>query len=253
MLEEVFAQGDSFLHQADPRGKLLIAFAYTISLALLQTLIAGMAAIFISFCLVLLSQVPMIKLIQRLFLINGFIAFLWIFLPFSAPGEPIFELWQWTATLQGVKLACLITLKSNAIVLGIIALVSTTSIAKLGQALSCLRLPQKFTLLFLITYRYLNVLFEEYKRLVTAAQIRGFVPKTNMHTYKTYGYLLAMVLIKSYDRAQRVYQAMLLRGFNGRFYTLHEFVLSSKDIFFISSMSFFILCIIVLDFYLQFI
>jgi cobalt/nickel transport system permease protein len=39
-----------------------------------------------------------------------------------------------------------------------------------------------------------------------------------------------MVLIKSFERAERVYQAMLLRGFQGRFYSLQEFHLRLHDL-----------------------
>ena len=80
-----------------------------------------------------------------------------------------------------------------------------------------LGVPDKFCFLFLFTYRYLYVIAEEYERLATAARLRGFVAATDMRTYRTYAALVAMVLVKSYDRSQRVYQAMLLRGFAGRF------------------------------------
>ena len=62
----------------------------------------------------------------------------------------------------------------------------------LGRALASLRVPDKFSFLFLFTYRYLHVIAEEYGRLSTAARLRGFAPATNRHTYRTYAALVAM-------------------------------------------------------------
>lgn len=47
-----------------------------------------------------------------------------------------------------------------------------------------------------------------------AARVRA---KTNMHTYRTFGNMLGMVFVHSFDRSVRVYEAMILRGFSGRF------------------------------------
>jgi cobalt/nickel transport system permease protein len=51
-----------------------------------------------------------------------------------------------------------------------------------------------------------------------------------MHTYRTYAYLVGMILVKSHDRSQRVRAAMLCRGFQGRFYDLSEFAFRSSDL-----------------------
>ncbi len=232
MLEESFSQGSSFVHNVDPRPKILVATFFIFSIAILHTATAALFALLIGFILVFTAQLPLEKVIKRLIFINGFIAFLWLFLPFSTPGEPLFQIWKLKGTWEGMYLAGLITLKSNAILLNIIALIATNSIPVLGQALYSLRVPKKLVFLLLISYRYLNLILDEYTRLFTAAKVRGFHSGTNMHTYRTFGNLMAMVLIKSYDRSKRVYQAMLLRGFKGKFYSLHKLALTKKDIIF---------------------
>ena len=60
-------------------------------------------------------------------------------------------------------------------------------------------------------------------------KIRGFQPRTNLHTYRSYAYLAAMLLVRSYDRADRVFQAMLCRGFHGVFYSLRTFSWQRRD------------------------
>ena len=60
-------------------------------------------------------------------------------------------------------------------------------------------------------------------KLHGAARLRGFAPKTNMHTYRTFGNMLGMVFVHSFDRSVRVYEAMILRGFSGRFQSVTAF------------------------------
>ena len=74
-----------------------------------------------------------------------------------------------------------------------------------------------------MNYRYIFVLEQEYLRLIRAAKIRGFQPKTNLQTYRTFAYVIGMLLVRATARAQRVHQAMLCRGFKGTFYTLQEY------------------------------
>ena len=74
----------------------------------------------------------------------------------------------------------------------------------------------------LITYRYIFVIEQEYQRLMRAARIRNFRPGSNLHTYRTYAYLLGMLFVRSAERAKRVHLAMVCRGFSGKFYSLQE-------------------------------
>jgi cobalt/nickel transport system permease protein len=70
----------------------------------------------------------------------------------------------------------------------------------------------------------------EYQRLMKTLKIRGFYPRTNLHTYRTYAYLVGMVIVRSHDRAERVRAAMLCRGFSGTFYDLSEFSFKASDL-----------------------
>ena len=166
---------------------------------------------------------------MRLLVVNSFIFFLWIVLPFTYPGDTVFHWGPLAATRQGLIFTGLITLKSNAIIIALIALVATVPIVTLGQAMHDLRLPGKLCHLLLFTYRYLYVIEQEYHRLVQAMKIRGFQPRTNMHTYRSYANLAAMLLVRSYDRADRVFQAMLCRGFHGVFFSLRSFAWQRRD------------------------
>jgi cobalt/nickel transport system permease protein len=128
-----------------------------------------------------------------------------------------------------VVLAAQITLKSNAILLAFMALIATMSFATLGHALYRMRVPEKIVHLLLMTYRYVFVIEQEYLRLLRAAKIRGFRPGTNTNTYRTYSYVIGMLFVRAAARAERVHQAMLCRGFKGKFYSLQEFQITTAS------------------------
>jgi cobalt/nickel transport system permease protein len=186
------------------------------------------------FCLVL-ARLPLKKVLARLLVVNSFIFSLWFVLPLTYPGDAVWRFGPLAATRQGLIYTGLITLKSNAIIIALIALVATIPVVTLGQALYRLRLPDKLCHLLLFTYRYLYVFEQEYHRLVQAMKVRGFQPRTNLHTYRSYAYLAAMLLVRSYDRADRVFQAMRCRGFHGVFYSLRTFSWQRRDGIFVAA------------------
>lgn len=229
MLSESFAQGSSLLHRLDPRLRIVFATLFSFLLAVslkFSTLISGLA---MSIILVWVSGLPGLEVLKRLTVINIFNIVLFLVLPVSFEGTMVFSLGPVTVTREGLLLAAQITVKSNAMVMVFVALVATMTIATLGHGLNRLHIPKKIVYLMLIAYRYVFVLEQEYQRLSTAIRVRGFVPGTNMHTYKTYAYLFGMLLVRALERADRVYQSMLCRGFKGKFYCIYPFSFSRMD------------------------
>jgi cobalt/nickel transport system permease protein len=233
MLREPFAVGDSPLHRLDPRVRLVAAAVYACAAALCREFPALLAALLLSAGLVALARLRAAEVLKRLFVVNGLVVFIWMVIPFTFPGEALVRVGPFSAARQGVELAAQITLKSNAIVLAFMALVTTMPFSTVGHALHRLRVPDKIVHLLLMTYRYIFVLEQEYQRLIRAARIRGFQPGTNLHTYRTYAYLVGMLFVKAIDRAERVRWAMLCRGFKRKFYSLHEFKAGRGSVIFL--------------------
>ncbi len=244
MLQETFAQGDSVLHCRDPRLRVIFAAFYAVLLAVsndFTTLIIGLCC---AFALILVARLSLLVVARRLILVNIFNLILAAMLPITYEGQPLYSLGPFVGSVEGVRLAGEIALKSNALVLIFIALVTTMSVATLGHALNSLRVPPKLVYLLLIAYRYVFVLEQEYGRLATAARVRGFSAGTNLHSYKTVAYLFGMLLVRALARAERVYQAMLCRGFCGRFYCIQQFRLDCGDILWSTVMLFFSLVLV---------
>ena len=233
-IQEPFSEGDSWVHRLDPRGKIVVAALFAILVATTSTYVGALAGLALALLYLNLARLPLRKVLVRLLVVNSFIFFLWVVLPLTYPGDPLWRLGPLSATRQGLFVTGLITLKSNAIIIAIIALVATVPIVTLGQAMHNLRLPDKLCHLFLFTYRYIYVFEQEYHRLGQAMKIRGFQPRTNLHTSRSYAYLAAMLLVRCFDRAERVFQAMLCRGFHGTFYSLQTFSWQDRDRLFLA-------------------
>jgi cobalt/nickel transport system permease protein len=233
MISEPFAVGNSTIHRLDPRIRLASAAGFSCVVALCREFSALLAALALSMTVVALARLHIGAVLKRLVVVNGLVVFIWVMIPFTFPGEALFHLGPFGAAREGIQLAAQITLKSNAIVLVFMALVATMPLATVGHALHRLRVPDKIVHLFLMTYRYIFVLEQEYDRLVRAACIRGFQPGTNLHTYRTYAYLVGMLFVRAVERAERVRWAMLCRGFKRKFYCLQEFKAGPGSLFFL--------------------
>ncbi len=228
-ITEPFVKGNSFIHAAHPGMRVGCAFLFSLCGALVTNSGAAISVLAAGICFAAFARLPVWALAKRLFLVNFFIFFLWLFLPFSRPGEALFSVGPFTASLEGMVYTAIITMKSNGVILAVTSLLSTMPVQLMGAGMQSLKFPDKLCRLLLFTWRYIHVMRLEYAKMRRAAVMRGFVPHTSVRTYKTYAWLLGMLLVRSLDRAQRVWQAMLCRGFAGTFHTLNRFSLSKRD------------------------
>ena len=247
VINESFSEGNTFIHKLDPRVRLFSAFAFSLIISVTDIFQALIPALIISFILLIFARLPLKGVFLRLLAANLFIFLFWLFLPFSMAGDAVFSIGPLEFTKQGMLYCALLTLKSNAIILILMSLVSTMPVFTMGRAMNYLRVPSKLVHLFIFTYRYIHAIYREFLRLKEALEIRGFIPKTNIHTYRTYAYLVGMLIVKSHDRAERVHAAMLCRGFNGKFFDLTEFSIKKNDLIFLLLFSLYLLIIILIQ------
>ena len=220
-------QGRGWLQGLDPRAKLPVALAFTLLVALAHETRLPLAGLLVGLGLALTTGIAWPVWLRRLVAVNFFVAFLWVFLPWRLGWAGGW--FTWTHNPAGLALAALITLKVNAIVLVTLSLLGTSRVDDILHAMAHFRLPAKLITIFMLFHRYLHLIYQEYRRLVQAMRMRCFTPGTNRHTYRTYAYLLGMLLVRGFDRAERVYQAMLCRGFCGTFWVWDHFAWQRRD------------------------
>jgi cobalt/nickel transport system permease protein len=250
-LEDRF-QNPPLLCGLDPRTLLLAATGAAVCFSLVHDMGMACACLVLALILVVVRKPPLIPLLKRLAIANFFILFLWATVPLTMPGESLAGLGPCSISREGVALALSVTVKCNAILLCVLVLTADLDLPLIGYALEQLRVPVKLVFLFLFTCRYIHVIGDEWQKLQTSARLRGFLPRTSLHTYRTVGNMLGLTVINSIDRSKRIYEAMLLRGFKESFHTVTE--LKATRIDFVFSFFFFFILVTLLagDIYLRF-
>ena len=217
------------LQRIDPRARLAAAALLSVCVAVAQTLAACVLGLGVGLALLLAARPDLRELGRRATAVNIFLLFLWCVTPWTTPGHVVWSMGPLTVTREGLWLSLLVSMKANAICAIFTALTTGMDIATLGHALRRLGCPERLTWLLLFMGRYIHVIHGEWRSLMTAARLRCFVPKSNAHTWRTLATLLGLLLVRSHDRARRVHEAMLLRGFTGSFRPLDTFSWRGMD------------------------
>ena len=233
-----------YIGRIDPRARIVAAVVFSLMAAEVRGFTALGIALAAALSAGVISGFSAATLVKRLLPLNALMLLLAILLPLSLPGKPIATIGPLCFSQEGLLLAAKIALKGNAIVLAILVLIGTMEVNTLGHALSHLRVPAGLSHLFLFTVRYLDVLHREYLRLRWAMKVRCFHPRMDRHTYRSFGNLLGMLLVRGYDRSERILAAMKCRGFQGRFYLLDHFSFQARDMIFCSVSV--LICLIIL-------
>jgi len=225
-----------WLVRRDPRLRVIAAVAFALVTLSLRTFAPLVVALGLALLLALAGGQSWGHLGRRLLLMEGFLVLLLLTLPFTIQGEPILALGPLVASADGLERALMILLKANAVVLALLGLVGGLEPVVLGHALARLRVPQKLVHLFLQTVRQIHLLDQEYGRLRQAMRARAFVPRSDRHTWNSYGWLIGMLLVRSLARSRRVLGAMRCRGFQGRLYLLDSPRWTAGDSLFAASL-----------------
>ncbi len=131
------------------------------------------------------------------------------------------------------RLVVLIFLKAAALVLLLQVILVTASITTTLKAAHHLHVPGLIVQLIMLSYRYVYVLGDELSRLRIALRVRGFRNRPTKHAYRTVGHLAGTLLLRGYERAERIGQAMACRGYHGRFHALTQFHTRARDVVFL--------------------
>ncbi len=220
-----YSDRDSFIHRLDPRTKFVSTLVFIVAVALTSP--GRWQAFALYFLLVaillLLSKVPFFYVLRRSLVIMPFVLVIAIFIPFFKEGEVAgsYNIWLWqvTVTYSGLQVLWNILIKAWLSILSLIWLTSTTKLTVLLRGLERLRMPRVMVMILSFMYRYIFVLVDEVMRMKQARDSRNFGGRRLWHI-RTIGNMIGTLFIRSYERGERVYAAMLARGFDGQSRTL---------------------------------
>ncbi len=229
---DALSNQNTFIHRLNPCVKLLATLGFIIAVTSFSKYeITGLFPFFL-FPVILFSlgNLPTAPILKRLLIVAPFILFIGIFNPLF-DHTPIMKVGSVVITGGWVSFFS-ITLKLCLTITAALILVATTGIDAIGSALLTIGVPRIIVIQLLFMYRYLHVLVEEFVRTVTAYSLRSF--HGDGVQFRAWGSLLGQLLIRSIDRANRIYQAMLCRGFDGEVRLRRTSTLTSTDITYLS-------------------
>lgn len=224
MLDDL-ARKDTAIHKIHPAAKLLTTIAYLITVVSFGRYeISGLLPfVLYPMVIILLAELPAAQIFKRLLIIEPLIIGIGIL-------NPLFDPRGWISFAS-------IMIKSGLTVTACLILVSTTGLDKIAQALRTLRVPGVFVLQLILTFRYISLLTEELARMLRAYVMRA--PLRKGVRLKDCGSFVGQLLLRTSDRAQRVYDSMKLRGFDGEYHSNGESRIAWRDVLFLISWSLF--------------
>ncbi len=237
---ERYQRRDSLIHHLDPRVKVVLTVLFILSNALLRD--GAWLAFGLAWGVVIaaanLSKINLGFVVKRSFIVLPFTAAA-ITIMFTIPGEPLtsFRLFSWDLTISDTGLIRFlsIVLRSWLSVQMAILLTVTTTFFDLMHALRHLRVPPILVSIISFMYRYLFVMVDEVQRLLRARTARSAILPgqrgggTVIWRAKVTGHMAGQLMVRSFERSDRVYNAMLARGFRGELLTLNPHVMKQKD------------------------
>ena len=235
-----YLHSDSSIHRLAPQVKVVIAILFIFSNALLPDgdwLSFGISWAVI-FLLNLLARLNWAYTLKRSIIALPF-ALAAITALFSLPGKTLVT-WhlgslELILTDAGLIRFLSIIVRSWLSVQIAILLVATTKFPDLIHALEHLRLPKMLVTVIAFLYRYMSVLTDEVIRLMRARQARSAVLPDKrgggslLWRARTAGNMVGQLFLRSYERSDRIYHAMLSRGYNGHLRTLNQHEMQVND------------------------
>ena len=193
-----YSQADSPIHRL-PVG---VKFFITIGLVIATVLIPMSHVLFfvssaVAIILIaVISRVPPFFLIKRISMAEPIVL-----------GAAILTLFQ----PNGGHIFVQIIVKSSLSICWTILLSNTTPFSELIDVMRRLRMPSLLVTTLALMYRYLFVLRDETSRMKRARASRTF-NRDRAHAWKMIASIIGQLLVRTHERAERLYAAMCARG-----------------------------------------
>jgi len=119
---------------------------------------------------------------------------------------------------QDYNYAILIFCRSNAVILFTLLVFYNKTLFDIATGMQTLRVPDKLSSLFFFVAKFVIIIKEEYNITKKVMRVRNFRAKSNLFSYKIYANVTGMMIVKCFDRAQKLKHTMILRNFQGKIY-----------------------------------
>lgn len=209
------------VHRLAPEVKIVAVLLFTIVVVVTPPVhFAAFAGYLVALAVVAaIARVPAFWLLKRATIELPFVL-LAVALPFFGHG-PLVDFLHLSLSVEGLHGAWNIFAKGTLGVLASLLLAATTTMRDLILGLDRLRVPSVFTQIATFMLRYIDVLADDARRMRIARLSRGYDPRF-LWQVKAFAVGVGSLFLRSYERGERVYLAMVSRGYVGRLPVLEE-------------------------------
>ena len=238
---------DSPIHRLDARAKVVVFFTFILvgvssppaSFVLFGLLAGALAGI------ALVAKLPLGHLVKKVLVVLPFLFFVAVSIPFMKKGEMggSYDLGFGGVHVSqsGLWILWNVMIKAVLSIFSILLLYSTTPFPKMIKGMEKLSCPKIFIVLISFMYRYSFILVDEIQRMKRARDARGFGGEW-LWQAKILGHMIGTLFLRSFQRGERVYLAMLSRGYDGTMPEIFSGRLGRAEIFFLTLVPF-LLCV----------
>ena len=216
------------VHRLAPEAKLLglLGFVVTVAITPRQWVLAlAVDAAVLLGVLVVARLTPRVVL-GRLAAILPFVAFAFLF-PFIGDGETI-SILEISLSIDGLWASWNVLAKATLGGAASIAVTATTPIPELLTGLSRLRVPAAVVAIIGFMFRYLDLMVDEFGRMRRAMAARAHNPRW-LWQNRPLASSAGALFVRTYERGERIHDAMAARGFNGTMPTFSEAATTRND------------------------
>jgi len=211
---------DTPVHRIDARAKALVTLAFIAVVMSFPRREVSALTPFLLYPVVLLSlgRIPARHILKKILMAAPFALVIGIFNPMM-DRQPVAAIGSFVVTSGWISFVSIL-FRFVLTVGAALALVACTGMNRLGAGLGQLGVPRVFVVQLLFLYRYLFVVADEGGKMMRSVELRSDGKRSLR--FRAYGSLIGHLLLRSMDRAERVYRAMVARGFDGEIRVLQR-------------------------------
>jgi len=224
-----YATIKSPIQEWDARYKIAGITTWSLMISSIQTLPMAMFALLAAASLLAVARLPLDFIWKGTRWVLFFLLPFLVIMPLSYPNGTELHFLGIPFAPAGFRLALLVVIKAVAIVMSAYGIFATCRFDVAMIALQHLKCPRVLVQMLIFTYRYIFVFVGELERRETAMKARGFVAKTDAATLRILGNFVGTLLVRSFERTERIYKAMLSKGYQGEYHTMTEFRSTAGD------------------------
>jgi len=214
---DLLAMRRTALHRLDPRAKVLTTLLFVVCVVSFDRYTIAAMLPFLVYPAVLMAagDLPVGMLLRKILIVVPFALMIGLFNPLFDRQVLMqlgpLDIWGGWISCASILVRALLTASAALI------LVAITGFPAICEALEKLGMPQTFAVQLTFLYRYIFVLTDEGVRTARARQLRSF-GKRGLGL-RQFGSLVGHLLLRTWERAERIHMAMLARGFAGQIHT----------------------------------